>query len=102
MESKRLKTDALAQARKLIDDHPFELKSFKIGSLATTREFIDVHPFQSAFCGVGVTIFSLHIFAGIPMRVVDRSRIHCLHRRFRDVRDCYFMTLEQFSVNNRN
>ena len=31
MESKRLKTDALAQARKLIDDHPFELKSFKIG-----------------------------------------------------------------------
>jgi len=29
-------------------------------------------------------------------------RIHCLHRRFRDVRDCYFMTLEQFSVNNRN
>ena len=47
MESKRLKTEALAKARELIDDHPFELKSFKIGSLATTREFIDVHPFQS-------------------------------------------------------
>ena len=47
MESKRLKTEALAKSRELIDDHPFELKSFKIGSLATTREFIDVHPFQS-------------------------------------------------------
>ena len=40
MESKRLKTEALAKARESIDDHPFELKSFKIGSLATTREFI--------------------------------------------------------------
>ena len=46
MDSKRFKSDALAKAKELIDDHPFELKSFKIGSLATTREFIDVHPFQ--------------------------------------------------------
>ena len=43
MESKRLKTEALAKAREFIDDHPSQLKSFKIGSLATTREFIDVH-----------------------------------------------------------
>ena len=53
MDRKRLKNDALAKTKELIDDHPFE--SFKIGSLAMTRQFIGHHPFQSN-CGSSASV----------------------------------------------
>jgi hypothetical protein len=105
MDSKRLKIDALTETRKLINDHPFELKSGKIfgqaeghtttlkmGALAKARQLIVDHPvqFKSGKIYIAVPIIDRAPEPAIvaspssrPMRVGDTSRPQSQSRRNR-------------------